>query len=134
MLVQAVPATANSVTVELRMTGATNVSRTFTEYTNATVGDTVSFSWTVDVDSDIANASDIYIWIPIEGIANNFDTEGPNNDGTNLDVMQLDNIGGGGGSRTRVPRAFIWGIYMFSFEFIVVTESSLSRLNSFQVS
>ena len=92
MLVQAVPATANSVTVELRMTGATNVSRTFTEYTNATVGDTVSFSWTVDVDSDIANASDIYIWIPIEGIANNFDTEGPNNDGTNLDVMQLDNI------------------------------------------
>ena len=92
MLVQAVPATANSVTVELRMTGATNRSRTFTEYTNATVGDTVSFSWTVAVDSDIANASDIYIWIPIEGIGNNFNTEGPNNDGTNLDVMQLDNI------------------------------------------
>ena len=92
MLVQAVPATANSVTVELRMTGATNSSRTFTEYTNATVGDTVSFSWTVVVDSDIANASDIYIWIPIEGIGNNFNTEGPNNDGTELDVMQLDNI------------------------------------------
>ena len=92
MLVQAVPATANSVTVELRMTGATNVSRIFTEYTNATVGDTVSFSWTVAVDSDIANASDIYIWIPIEGIGNNFNTEGPNNDGTELDVMQLDNI------------------------------------------
>ena len=92
MLVQSVPATANSVTVELRMTGATNVSRIFTEYTNATVGDTVSFSWTVAVDSDIANASDVYIWIPIEGIGNNFDTEGPNDDGTNLDVMQLDNI------------------------------------------
>ena len=92
MLVQAVPATANSVTVELRMTGADDISRTFTEYTNATVGDTVSFSWTVAVDSDIANASDVYIWIPIEGIGNNFDTEGPNDDGTNLDVMQLDNI------------------------------------------
>jgi len=92
MLVQSVPATANSVTVELRMTGADDISRTFTEYTNATVGDTVSFSWTVAVDSDIANASDIYIWIPIEGIGNNFDTEGPNDDGTNLDVMQLDNI------------------------------------------
>ena len=92
MLVQAVPATANSVTVELRMTGADDISRTFTEYTNATVGDTVSFSWTVAVDSDIANASDIYIWIPIEGIGNNFDTEGPNDDGTELDVMQLDNI------------------------------------------
>jgi arylsulfatase A-like enzyme len=92
MLVQAVPAAASSVTVELRMTGATNISRTFTEYTNATVGDTVSFSWTVVVDSDIANASDIYIWIPIEGVANNFNTEGPNNDGTELDVMQLDNI------------------------------------------
>jgi hypothetical protein len=92
MLVQAVPATANSVTVELRMTGATDISRTFTEYTNATVGDTVSFSWTVAVDSDIANASDIYIWIPIEGVANNFNTQGPNGDGTELDVMQLDNI------------------------------------------
>ena len=92
MLVQAVPATANFVTVELRMTGATNISRNFTEYTNATVGDTVSFSWTVDVDSDITNASDLYFWIPIEGIANNFDTEGPNNNGTELDVMQLDNI------------------------------------------
>ena len=92
MLVQAVPATANSVTVELRMTGANNISRDFTEYTNATVGDTVSFSWTVAVDSNIANASDIYIWIPIEGIANNFNTEGPNNNGTELDVMQLDNI------------------------------------------
>jgi hypothetical protein len=92
MLVQAVPATANSVTVELRMTGATNISRNFTEYTNATVGDTVSFSWAVAVDSGIANASDIYIWIPIEGVANNFNTEGPNNDGTELDVMQLDNI------------------------------------------
>jgi hypothetical protein len=92
MLVQAVPATANSVTVELRMTGATNISRNFTEYTNATVGDTVSFSWAVAVDSDIANASDIYIWIPLEGVANNFNTQGPNNDGTELDVMQLDNI------------------------------------------
>jgi len=92
MLVQALPATANSVSVELRMTGADDISRTFTEYTNATVGDTVSFSWTVAVDSDIANASDIYIWIPIEGIENNFDTEGPNDDGTELDVMQLDNI------------------------------------------
>ncbi len=40
--------------------------------------------------------------------------------------------GGGGGSRTRVPRAFIRGIYMLSFEFVVVAESSLSRLNSFQ--
>jgi arylsulfatase A-like enzyme len=92
MLVQAVPATANSVTVELRMTGATNISRNFTEYTNATVGETVSFSWALTVDSDIANASDIYIWIPIEGVANNFNTQGPNNDGTELDVMQLDNI------------------------------------------
>jgi len=74
------------------MTGATNVSRTFSELMNASVGDVVSVSWTVDVDTDIANASDIYIWIPIEGIANNFDTEGPNSDGTNLNVMQIDNI------------------------------------------
>ena len=92
MLVQAIPATANFVTVELRMTGATNISRTFTEYTNATVGDTVSFSWTTDVDEDIAKATDLSIYIPIEGIASNYDTEGPNSDGTGLDVMQLDNI------------------------------------------
>lgn len=92
MLVQAIPATNNSVNIQLRMTGATNVSRTFSELMNASVGDVVSVSWTVDVDTDIANASDIYIWIPIEGIANNFDTEGPNSDGTNLNVMQIDNI------------------------------------------
>jgi hypothetical protein len=40
--------------------------------------------------------------------------------------------GGGGGSRTRVPRAFIRGIYMLSFEFVVVAESPLSGLPSFQ--
>jgi hypothetical protein len=39
---------------------------------------------------------------------------------------------GGGGSRTRVPRAFMCGIYMLSFEFIVVTESLLSGLFSSQ--
>jgi hypothetical protein len=93
MLVQALPATANSVTVELRMAGVTDdIVRPFTEYTNATVGDTVSFSWTTDVDEDIAKATDLSIYICIEGIASNYDTEGPNSDGTMLDVMQLDNI------------------------------------------
>lgn len=92
MLVQAVPATNNNLNIELRMTGATNITRTFTELKGATVGDTVAFSWTVDVDSDMANASDLYFWIPIEGIATNFDTEGPNGNGTDLDVIQLDNI------------------------------------------
>lgn len=92
MLVQAVPATNSSLTLELRMTGATDVTRTFTELRNASPGDTVSFSWTVDVDSDMANASDLYFWIPIEGVASNFDTEGPNGNGTDLNVIQLDNI------------------------------------------
>jgi hypothetical protein len=93
MLVQALPATANSVTVELRMAGVTDdIVSPFTEYTNATVGDTVSFSWTTDVDEDIAKATDLSIYICIEGIASNYDTEGPNSDGTMLDVMQLDNI------------------------------------------
>jgi hypothetical protein len=92
MLVQAIPATNNSVKIQLRMTDATDASRIFTELMDASIGDIVSVSWTVDVDTDIANASNIYIWIPIEGIANNFDTEGPNSDGTNLNVMQIDNI------------------------------------------
>jgi arylsulfatase A len=92
MLVQAIPATNNSVNIQLRMTGATNVSRTFLELMNSSVGDIVSVSWTVDVDTDIANASDVYIWIPIEGSPDNFDTEGPNSDGTDLNVMQIDNI------------------------------------------
>ena len=39
---------------------------------------------------------------------------------------------GGGGSRTRVPRAFTRGIYMLSLEFVVVAESSPDRLFSFQ--
>jgi hypothetical protein len=81
MLVQALPATANSVTVELRMAGVTDdIVRPFSEYTNATVGDTVFFSWTTDVDEDIAKATDLSIYIPIEGIASNYDSEGPNSD------------------------------------------------------
>ena len=40
--------------------------------------------------------------------------------------------GGGGGSRTRVPRAFIRGIYMLSVQFIVVAESPKCELSSFQ--
>ena len=92
MLVQAVPATTNSVNIQLRMTGANNISRTFTEFTNASVGDTVSVSWTTEVDAAIASASDLFMWIPIEGIANNFTTGGPNGDGTTLDVMQIDNV------------------------------------------
>jgi arylsulfatase A-like enzyme len=92
MLVQAVPATSNYVNIELRMTGATDASRTFTEYTSASIDDVVSVSWTVDVDADIANASDLYIWIPIEGVPNNYNSGGPNSDGSSLDVMQLDNI------------------------------------------
>ena len=38
--------------------------------------------------------------------------------------------GGGGGSRTRVPRAFIRGIYMLSFQFIVVARSPKCELSS----
>jgi hypothetical protein len=40
----------------------------------------------------MAGSSDIYFWIPIEGVANNFSTEGPNGTGTDLNVLQLDNI------------------------------------------
>jgi len=42
--------------------------------------------------------------------------------------------GGGGGSRTRVPRAFLRGIYMLSVQFIVVAESPKCELFSFQAS
>jgi len=42
--------------------------------------------------------------------------------------------GGGGGSRTRVPRAFIRGIYMLSFQFIVVARSPKCELSGFQAS
>ena len=42
--------------------------------------------------------------------------------------------GGGGGSRTRVPRAFSRGIYMLSVQFIVVAESPKCELSSFQAS
>ncbi|CAI8257992.1 MAG: Arylsulfatase [Opitutia bacterium UBA7350] len=93
MLVQAVPASTGSLNIQLRNTSNNSfASRTFTELSDATVDDVVSFSWTVDVDSSIANESDIYFWIPVEGLTSNFDTEGPNGDGTDLDVMQLDNI------------------------------------------
>jgi arylsulfatase A len=92
MLVQAVPTTINFVNIELRMTDAAVISRTFTEYTSASVGESVAVSWTTVVDADLANASDVYFWIPIEGIPSNYASQGPNNDGTDLAVMQLDNI------------------------------------------
>lgn len=93
MLVQAVPAGTSSLNIQLRnASNSAFASRTFTELSGASVNDTVSFSWTVDVDASIANESNIYFWIPIEGVTSNFDTEGPNGDGTDLNVMQLDNI------------------------------------------
>ena len=49
----------------------------------------------------------------------------------NINILRQKH-GGGGGSRTRVPRAFTRGIYMLSLEFIVVAESSLDGLFSFQ--
>jgi len=39
--------------------------------------------------------------------------------------------GGGGGSRTRVPRAFTRGIYMLIFCFVVVAGPLKSRLTGF---
>ena len=48
------------------------------------------------------------------------------------DTIYLPVNGGGGGSRTRVPRAFARGIYMLSLEFVVVAESSPDRLFSSQ--
>ena len=49
----------------------------------------------------------------------------------NINILRQKH-GGGGGSRTRVPRAFTRGIYMLSLDFVVVTESPQSRLFSFQ--
>ena len=93
MLVQAVPSGTSSLDIQVR--NAANVAlatRTFTELSGVTANDIVSFSWILDVDSAMASESSIYFWVPIEGIGNNFDTEGPNGNGTDLDVIQLDNI------------------------------------------
>ena len=92
MLVQAIPEGTSNINIELRMTDANNISRPFTEYFNATVDDVVNVSWTVVVDADMAKASDISIWIPIEGFPTNYSTTGPNGNGTEIDVMQIDNI------------------------------------------
>ncbi|MEM6886320.1 MAG: arylsulfatase [Verrucomicrobiota bacterium] len=92
MLVQAALEGTANINIELRMSDATDVSRAFTEYTSASVGQTVNVSWTTVVDADMANASDISIWIPIEGVQDNYSTIGPNSNGTELDVMQIDNI------------------------------------------
>ena len=51
-----------------------------------------------------------------------------------LSAEALVRAGGGGGSRTRVPRAFIRGIYMLSFQFIVVARSPKCELSGFQAS
>ena len=49
----------------------------------------------------------------------------------NINILRQKH-GGGGGSRTRVPCAFIRGIYMLSFEFVVVAEAPRSGLFSSQ--
>ena len=54
--------------------------------------------------------------------------------GTKKALITQDLNGGGGGSRTRVPRAFLRGIYMLSVQFIVVAESPKCELFSFQAS
>ena len=41
--------------------------------------------------------------------------------------------GGGGGSRTRVPRAFTSGIYMLRHQFVVVAGAPEVGLSGFQV-
>jgi hypothetical protein len=40
----------------------------------------------------MANETGFYFWIPIEGIASNYSSGGPNGNGTELAVMQLDNL------------------------------------------
>ena len=92
MYVQAVPVTNNGVTIQMRLTGATDKSRTFTELTGASPGDVVSVSWEVVVDADMANATDINPYINFEGNQTNFSVEGPNSNGTELDVAQIDNL------------------------------------------
>lgn len=93
MLVQAVPSGTSSLNIQLKNNSNTVLAtRTFTELSGASVNEVVSFSWTVVADSAMAGSSDIYFWIPIEGVANNFSTEGPNGTGTDLNVLQLDNI------------------------------------------
>jgi arylsulfatase A-like enzyme len=93
MLVLEVPSSSNNVNIEFRTANnGTKISRIFTEYTQATPGDIVSFSWTADIDANMANETGFYFWIPIEGIASNYSSGGPNGNGTELAVMQLDNL------------------------------------------
>ncbi|MGJ8639240.1 MAG: sulfatase family protein [Opitutaceae bacterium] len=144
MLIQAVPATSEGINIQLRMSDATDISRVFTEYTSATVGDIISFSWTVVVDADMANATDLYIWIPIEGFPTNYATGGPNDDGTELNVMQLDNIKLSAGSESTGYHKFADGNLLVEgpsgdddgdgilnvFEYIYGTDPQLSDSSS----
>lgn len=93
MLVQALPDGGTQyIDLALRMTGATDIERAFTEYTEADIGTVVQVSWTTVVDADMANATDLSIWIPTEGHQDNYSSSGPNGNGTQVEVMQLDNI------------------------------------------
>lgn len=90
--VQAVPATAEGVTLSLVLGGVDNVSRSFTELTGASVGDVVHVSWTTVVTAGMTNATTVSPNIAFEGAFGNFSTEGPNGNGTQLQIAQIDNV------------------------------------------
>ena len=87
MYVQAVPATANSVTLQLNLTGGTDINRAFTEFTGASVGDVLDVSWDVIVDANLAGATALSPQIGFEGLSSNFA-----NPGTNVQIGQVDNF------------------------------------------
>lgn len=92
LYVQAVPSGAGNIELRLMMGGGDNLSREFTEFTGASIGDVLHVSWTNTVTAGMATATSISPRISLEGNPGNFSTEGPNADGTDLDIAQIDNL------------------------------------------
>ncbi len=92
MYVQAVPEGTSSINLTLSLTGGDNASRAFSEFTGASVGDVIHVSWTVPVSAGMATATAISPVIDFEGHQDNFSTLGPNGDGTDLQIGQIDNL------------------------------------------
>ncbi len=92
MYVQAVPTGSSGLNLIVKLNGASTFSRMFAELADATVGDVVHVAWTNPVGASEAGPATISPWISFEGNAGNFSTEGPNGNGTDLDIAQIDNL------------------------------------------
>ncbi|QBG46743.1 right-handed parallel beta-helix repeat-containing protein [Verrucomicrobia bacterium S94] len=92
LFVQAVPEGSGNIELSLSFDVGDSVEIPFDAFTGASAGDVLHVSWTNTVTAGMTAASTISPSIGFEGSPQNFSTTGPNGDGTEVNVAQIDHI------------------------------------------